>query len=172
MRAQKGIQSVLSMGLPLLLGSMSNTASTSSGAANLTKMINQTDAKNPLNNLGSFLSNPDTTSGSNILTTLLGGQMSGIQSAISQKTGLPPAVVNKVLAIAAPMVLGQVSKMFMGKDMDSVGLSSFLGEQSKAALQASPDAASLAKQFLTPQEESGGLASFLKKLLGGGAGTR
>jgi hypothetical protein len=164
---EKGVQSALGMGLPLLLGSMSNSASTSSGSDMLTKMMGQTAAKNPLDNLGGFLNNPQAAIGSNMLSSLLGGQMGGIQKAISQKTGLPDDVVNKVLAIAAPMVIGQVSKSFAGKSVDQNGLTSLLGEQSKLAMQASPDAASLAKQFLTPQE-SGGIMGFLKKLFGSG----
>ena len=41
------------------------------------------------------------------------------QVAISQKTGPPPAVVGKVLAIATPLVLGSVGTMFRGRTWTS-----------------------------------------------------
>jgi len=102
-----------------------------------------------------------------MLNSLLGSQLTPIQNAISQKTGLPPAVVGKVLAIAAPMVMGYVGKMFTQQKMDTAGLTSLLGEQSKMALQSSPEAASMAKQLLGAQEKAEGATGFLKKIFKG-----
>ena len=96
--------------------------------------------------------------------TLLGNQTSGIQSAISQKTGLS-AIVSKTLAIAAPMVMSYIGKMFTEQKMDQRGLS-FLGEQSKMVMQSSPDAAAIAKQFFPTEEKSSGIMGWLKKLFG------
>lgn len=96
---------------------------------------------------------------------LLGSQMTGIQNAIAQKTGLPPEIVGKVLTIATPLVMGYVGKMMGGKT-DQKSLSGLLGEQSKMAMQASPDAAALANQFLSRQEEAKGISGMLKKLFG------
>ena len=48
--------------------------------------------------------------------------MGTIQNAISQKTGLPPAAVGKVLEIATPMVMGYVGKMFVSQKMDTKSL--------------------------------------------------
>ena len=97
---------------------------------------------------------------------MLGSQMGPISSAISQKTGLPSAIVDKILAIAAPMVLGYVGKMFAGKQVDQQGLTSLLGEQSKAAMQSSPEVASMATQLLGKQQEAEKATGFFKKLLG------
>ena len=164
---QKGVGSALSMGLPLLMGSMANSASTPGGADMLTKMLGQMGGSNPMDNLGSFLSNPaGAAGGSGMLNTLLGSQMGTIQNAISQKTGLPPAVVGKVLAIAMPMVMGYVGKMFTGQKMDQNSLSNLLGQQSKMAMQSSPEAANMAKQLLATKEEPKGIMGMLKKLLG------
>ncbi len=162
------VQSALSMGLPMIMGSMANTAAAPGGADILTKMLTQGASSNPLDNLGGFLSNPAAAGGSAMVSTLFGGQMNAIQSAISQKTGLPPALVSQVMAIAAPMVIGYVGKMFVSQKMDTKGITSLLGDQSKLAMAASPDAAALAKQFLTTAapESSGGIMGFIKKLFG------
>src|SRR5512136_1711948 len=151
----KAVQSALSMGLPLIMGSMANTASKPGGTEMLTKMLSQTGSSNPVDNLGSLIANPAAAGGSGMVSTLFGSQMGTIQNAISQKTGLPPAAVGKVLEIAAPMVVGYIGKMFVQQKMDAAGLTSLLGDQSKMALAGSPDAAAMAQQLLGAQAGSG-----------------
>jgi hypothetical protein len=163
---EKGVQSALGMALPVILGSMSSTASKPGGADMISGMLGQMGGSNPMDNMGSFLGSPAASGGSGMVSSLLGSQMAPVQNAIAQKTGLPPAIVGKVLAIAAPMVIGYVSTMFAGKKVDQQGLTSLLGEQSKLAMQASPDAANMAKQLLGSQQEAGGTSGFFKKLFG------
>lgn len=161
------VQSALGMGIPMILGSMSGKASQPGGADMISGMLSGMSGGNPLDNLGGFLGNPSAAGGSGMVSSLLGSQMSGISGAISQKTGLPPAIVNKILEIAAPMVVGYISKMSGGKSMDQQGLSSLLSAESKSAMQSSPEAAALAQQFLGGKESTGGaLGGTLKKLFG------
>ena len=162
----KAVQSALSMGLPMIMGSMANTASQSGGADMLAKMLTQAGGNTALTSVSGLLGNTAAAGGSNMMSTLFGNQMNTIQNAISQKTGLPPAVVSQVLAIATPMVMGYVGKMFVGQKMDTKSLTSLLGDQSKMALAASPDAAAMAKQLMGAQESSGGIGGILKKILG------
>jgi len=163
---EKGVQSALGMGLPMIMGSLSNTASKPGGADMITNMMGQLGGSNPMDNLGSFLGSPAAAGGSGMVSSLLGSQMPPVQNAISQKTGLPPAIVGKVLAVATPILLGYVGKMFAGKKMDQQGLTTLLGEQSKMAMQSSPDAANMAKQLLGSQPEAAGASGMLKKLFG------
>lgn len=162
----KAVQSAMSMGLPMVLGSMANTASQPGGADVLTKMLAQAGGSNPLDNMSGFLGNPAAAGGSAMMNSLFGGQMGAVQTAISQKTGLPPAAVGKVLEIAAPMVMGYVGRMVVQQKMDAAGITSLLGDQSKTALAGSPDAAALAQQLLTAQAGTGGAGGILKKLFG------
>ncbi|MGA2914330.1 MAG: DUF937 domain-containing protein [Methanoregula sp.] len=162
----KAVQSALSMGLPMIMGSMANTASKPGGTDMLTKMLAQTGGNTPMDNLGGVLSNPAAAGGSGMVSTLFGSQMGTIQNAISQKTGLPPAAVGKVMEIATPMVMSYVSKMFVQQKMDTKSLTSLLGDQSKLALQSSPEAAGMAKQLMGAEESSGGISGILKKVLG------
>jgi hypothetical protein len=164
---QNAVKSAMGMGLPLIVGSMASKAAAPGGADMLMDMISKTGGSNPMDNLGGFLSNPQGAIGATMVNSLLGSQLTGIQTAISQKTGLPPAIVGQVLTIATPIVMGYVSKMFMGKKMDAAGLTSMLGAESKMAMQSSPDAANLAKQFLASPEVQSGIMASLKKLFKG-----
>ncbi|MDD1708710.1 MAG: DUF937 domain-containing protein [Methanoregulaceae archaeon] len=163
---EKGVQSALGMGLPMIVGSMANTASKPGGADMITSMMGQLGGSNPMDNLGGFLSNPAAAGSPGMVSSLLGSQMGPVQAAISQKTGLPPAIVGKVLAIATPIVIGYIGKMFSGKKVDQQGLTSLLGEQSKIALQSSPEAADMAKQLMGAPKDAAGVTGIFKKFLG------
>ncbi len=157
------VKSALGMGLPLVLGSMANSAGKPGGTEALTSMLAQAGGRNPLDNMGSFLSNPAAAGGSGMVNALFGNQMGAIQAAIAQKTGLPPAAVGKVLEIATPLVVGYVGKMFVSQKMDAQSLTGLLGDQSKVALTSSPDAAVLAHEMLATQDTPGGVSGILKK---------
>ncbi len=70
------------------------------------------------------------------------------------------------MEIATPLAMGYVGKMFVQQKMDAKGLTSLLGNQSKLALQSSPEAADMAQQLLGAQESSAGITGKLKKVLG------
>jgi len=163
---EKGVQSALGMGLPMIMGSMANTAAQPGGADMITGMLGQMGGSNPMDNLGSFLGSPAAAGGSGMASSLLGSQMAPIQNAIAQKTGLPSAVVGKVLVIAVPMVLGAIGKKFAGQKVDQQGLTSLLGEESKMAMQSSPEAAGMAQQLMGTKQEAAGATGMFKKLFG------
>lgn len=160
------VQTALGMGLPMIMGSMATTAAKPGGADTLTTMMAQAGGSNPLDNMTGFLGGSAVSGGSSMVSTLFGNQLAPVQTAIAQKTGLPPAVVGKVLAIAVPMVLAYVGKMTGGQKTDAAGLTSLLGEQSTKALAGSPDAAALAQQLMGAPAGSGGISGMFKKMLG------
>jgi len=84
-------------------------------------------------------------------SSLFGTQTDTLQNVIAQKSGVPPAVISKVIAIAVPMVAGYAGKMFIEQKMNPAGLASLLGIQSKMAMQASPEAATLFKILMAIQ---------------------
>ncbi|MCK9590407.1 MAG: DUF937 domain-containing protein [Methanoregula sp.] len=154
---------------PLLVAICS--ASKPGGTDMLTKMLSQAGSSkagssNPMDNRGGLLRNPAAAGGSGMVNSLFGSQMGTIQNAISQKTELPPAAVGKVMEIATPRVLGYVGNMFVQKKMDTQSLTSLLGDQSRMALQSSPDAAAIAQQLTGAQKSSNGISGILKKVLG------
>lgn len=163
---EKGVQSALSLALPMLMGSMAKTASKPEGADLVTSMIGQMGGSAPTDDLATYLATPAAPGGTDIVSSLLGSQMGTIQNAISQKTGLPPAIVSTLLAIVTPMIFGAVSKQFTGTKIDSTGLNTLLGDQAKMAMQSSPDAAALADQFLGAEQETSGILGSIKKIFG------
>ena len=161
------VQSALGMGLPMIMGSMATTAEKPGGADVLTGMMAQAGSSSPLDNMSGFLGGSAASGGSSMVSTLFGSQLAPVQDAIARKTGLPPAVVGKVLAVAVPMVLAYVGKMTGGQKTDAAGLTNLLGEQSAMALAGSPDAAALAQQVMGGREgSSGGISGMFKKVLG------
>ncbi len=106
----------------------------------LSKLATQAGSTNPIDNLGGFLSSPTTAGGSAMVSALFGSQLDTIQNVIAQKSGLPPAVIGKVMGVAVPMVVD-----YMGKqNISPAGLA----QQSKMAFQASPEADTLFKNLM------------------------
>jgi len=157
---QTAVTSALGMAMPLLLGAMANHAATPAGNQMLTKTLAQAGTSNPLDNMSGLLSNPAAAGGSGMVDALLGSQAGTIQNSIAQKTGLPPAAVSQVMAIAAPIIIGHLGTKVSGQG-DLQGL---LASHSKAALDASPDASALAEQL--PAARQSGVSGMLKKFLG------
>ncbi len=153
--------------MPLVLGAMANHASTPGGTEMLTRTLAQAGTSNPLDNMSGLIANPAAAAGgSGLVNTLLGSQMGTIQNAISQKTGLPPAAVSQVMAIAVPLIMGHISNMVAQKNVNPANLQGVLADHSKAALQSSPDAASLVQHFPAAAESTGTISGLFKKVLG------
>ena len=69
---EKGVQSALAMGLPMIMGSMANTASKPGGADMITGMLGQLGGGSPMDNLGSFLGGPAAAGGGGMASSLSG----------------------------------------------------------------------------------------------------
>ncbi len=158
------IKSALGMGIPAILGSMANNASKPGGLDMLKGMMSKADAANPTGDMAAMLSGGGSAGGSDMLSGLLGGQLAPIQNAIAKKTGLPASAIGQVLAMIVPMIMAKVSKMFTSQKMDDKGLTAFLGDQSKMAMQSSPDMADIMKQITGGAGEKTGFLAKLKAL--------
>jgi hypothetical protein len=67
--------------------------------------------------------------------------------------------------MAAPLLMSQLSKT-LGKGAGAEGITKLLGEQSKTALDASPNAAGAMQDLLASEKSSGGLRASIKKFFG------
>ena len=160
---EKSTKSALEMGLPLLLGAMSNKASKPEGANAIMSSLAQVGSNNPMDSMASYIGGVGPSKGTDMLSSILGSSLQPIQQSISKSTGLPQGVVGQLLSMALPLVLGSLSKSSPNQNMGSNDLSKLLGEQSKMAISASPDAAGVMKELLASQS-SGGLIGSIKKL--------
>ena len=133
-------QSILRVSLPLVVGTMATAAAKPGGAEMLSKLATQAGSTNPIDNLGGFLSSPMTAGGSAMVSALFGSQLDTVQNVIAQKSGLPPAVIGKVMGVAVPMVVSYIGK----QNISPAGLA----QQSKMAFQASPEADALFKNLM------------------------
>jgi hypothetical protein len=161
----KSTKSALEMGLPLLLGAMKNNASKPEGANAIMNGLSQIGSNNPMDSMASYIGSPGSPQGTDMLSSILGSSLQPIEQAISKSTGMPPAIVAKVLAMALPLVLGSLSKSSPGQSMGPNDLSKLLGDQSKMAMAASPDAAGVMKELFASQQSSGGLMGLIKKFM-------
>jgi hypothetical protein len=157
----KSVKSALEMGLPMLLGAMNNSASKPEGLNAIMKSLPQTGSSNPINNISSYLGTSDSVPGSDMLSSILGSNMQPIQQAISKNSGLSSGVVGKILTMVLPLLMGALSKN-LGKNMVPGDLSKLLGEQSKMALSASPDASGVMQELFASKKSSGGLLERIK----------
>lgn len=152
------VKSTMGMGLPSIMGSMADKATKPGGLDMLTGLLSKAGADDKLGDVSNVLGDVKGAGGMDMLSGLMGGQLGSIQNAISKKTGLPSGAVGQVLAIAAPLVMNKVGQMFTSQKMDSKSLSSFLGDQSKMAMDASPDTADIFKQLASTGQKTGILA--------------
>jgi len=161
---EKSTKSALEMGLPLLLEAISAKASKPEGANAIISSLAQVGSNNPLDSMASYIGGSGSSQGTDMLNSILGSSLQPIQQAISKKTGLPTGVVGQLLSMALPLVLGSLTKSSSGQSMGTNDLSKLLGEQSKMAMSASPDAAGVMKELLASQEGGSGIMGLIKKM--------
>ncbi|MBZ9728969.1 DUF937 domain-containing protein [Salegentibacter sp. JZCK2] len=126
---EKGkVTSTLGMALPLILGAMKRNAKDPQGAESLDKAL-QSEKHNGdvLNNLEN--KNPEelTGEGSKILNHVLGDKQSGISKTIAGALNMDVASVNKILEMAAPVVMGVLGQQKRKDNVDASGLAGLLG---------------------------------------------
>jgi hypothetical protein len=112
---------------PLLMGSMTRLASTPSGAETLLKMLPQ-DAGSfgSLTSLVSNLFSGGSTGGGSLLSSLMGPGVNAIGGALTKALGFN---VTPLLSMAAPALLGLVSKAVQSNKLDANGLGALLKSQ-------------------------------------------
>lgn len=121
--------SVLSMGLPVLMGAMKRNASTQQGAEGLMGALSNKHDGSILDNLGGLFGGGVDKSvmddGAGILGHVLGGSQQNVTSALSSKSGVDSGTVANILKVAAPILLGYLGKQ---KRQQNVQSSSGLGD--------------------------------------------
>ncbi|UAB80747.1 DUF937 domain-containing protein [Marixanthomonas sp. SCSIO 43207] len=125
--------SVLSMGLPILMGAMKRNANSQEGAMGLMNALsNSKHDGNVLDNLSGFFGggvNEDKKiDGLGILGHVLGGSQDNVVGALSKKSGIDSSSVMQILQVAAPILLGYLGKEKRQQNVDSQsGITSLLG---------------------------------------------
>ena len=107
--------------LPAILAAVNKNANNSEKAEGLNNALNQHDGS-ILNNLGSYLQNPDLKDGAGILGHLFGNNIQNVANAVSQSSGLDSQGSMKILQTLAPLVLGALGQQKKENNLDAEGI--------------------------------------------------
>ena len=107
--------------LPAILAAVNKNANNSEKAEGLNNALNQHDGS-VLNNLGSYLQNPDLKDGAGILGHLFENNTQNVANAVSQSSGLDNQGSMKILQTLAPLVLGALGQQKKENNLDAQGI--------------------------------------------------
>lgn len=162
---------LLGMALPVLMGAMQKNAATQGGAEGLLGAVMGKHDGSILDNLGGFfqggVDDSAVKDGEGILGHVLGGKQTGVEAALSQKTGLDMGTVAQVLKVAAPILMGLIGKQVRQSGVQDIGglgnvLSGLLGGGTGSKQQ------SLIESFLDSDGDGSIIDDVAGMLLGGG----
>ena len=129
-------QTALSAALPALLGSIAQKGATTDGAQSVLSLLDSPAVNTgALGNLSGLLSGGQQssalmTSGSGLLTSLLGDKFGALAGSLASIAGLKNSQsASNLLALLAPIVLGFIKKFAGDKGLGASGLASLLGGQ-------------------------------------------
>ncbi len=129
-------QSALASAIPILMNALARNSSTREGKAALQNAVRKDHDGSLLDNLGDFLSNPESANGAGILRHVLGDKRQNVEKYISKDAGLSGESAGKILEIAAPLVMGLLGKKSSGSGSAISGLlNSYLKTEKKQASQ-------------------------------------
>jgi hypothetical protein len=155
----------VSTAIPLLMTALARNASDPDGAASLHNALEKDHDGGVLDDIPSYLANPNVDDGNGILRHTLGGQQQAVEQSLAGSTGLDPAMIAKLLAMAAPLVLGMLAKQQKQGGLDNNGLTDMLNNEKKANASANPDMMDMLSGMLDMNKD-GGFMDDLSRLAG------
>lgn len=168
---QDQVASVLKGAVPGMLEGLSRNASSSQGAEALFNALGKNHDGSVLDDLAGFLgSSGGMADGAKILGHVFGNRQAGVENSISQASGVDMASVAKIMAMAAPLIMGALGKAKNQMNLDPAGLSQMLGQERQAAQQAAPDMMDFFGKMLDSDGDGGSMDDLAKmgsSLLGG-----
>ncbi len=139
-------EEVLKDSLPALLGGLDKNVQSGEGAASLANALGDHAGANPLGDLGALISGAV---GSGILEKVLGGKTPDVSEAIGGKAGVSGDDVEKILKIAAPIVMAFLaSRVAQGGKADPGEVKSEVEKASSSAKNDAPDLGSILGSLL------------------------
>ena len=159
-------QSAVQLAVPLILAALARNASQPQGAQELHQAVANDHDGSILDQLSSYLGNPQAANGSGILGHVLGGQRPAVENNLAQATGLDQNAAGSLLEMVAPMVMGAVGREQQQNGLDPNGLSEYLAQQQQAEAQSNPDLMGTLSSMLDSNRD-GSVADDLSRIAGG-----
>lgn len=123
---KEGTLSALGNAVPLIVGAMARNSQSPEGAQNLAGALDRDHDGSVLENLGGLIHNPDEGQGNGILRHVLGEKRPVAEQAVAERSGISMESAGKLLAIAAPIVMGMIGKKKREENLDSGGIAGML----------------------------------------------
>ena len=165
------VTNVLSGAVPAIMAGLTRNSQSSDGAAGLAGALDRDHDGSILDDVMGYLGGGgNLVDGAGILGHTLGGRQSTIESAVSRSSGVDIASVGKIMAMIAPLIMGALGKAKRERGFDAGGLAEMLGQQERAARQASPSAVDMFSKMLDSDGDGDPMDDIVKMgsgLLGG-----
>ncbi|HKO60697.1 MAG TPA: DUF937 domain-containing protein [Pyrinomonadaceae bacterium] len=159
-------QTAVQLAVPVILAALARNASKPQGAQELHQAVANDHDGSILDQLSSYLGNPQAANGSGILGHVLGGQRPAVENNLAQATGLDPNSAGSLLEMLAPMVMGAVGREQQQNGLDPNGLSEFLVQQQQAEVQSNPGLMGALSSVLDSNRD-GSVTDDLSRMAGG-----
>ena len=122
-------QTAVQLAVPVIVAALARNASQPQGAQDLHQAVASDHDGSILDQLTSYLGNPQAANGSGILGHVLGGERPAVESNLAQATGMDQNSAGSLLEMVAPLVMGAVGREQQQNGLDPNGLSQFLAQQ-------------------------------------------
>src|SRR5688572_24283765 len=122
-------QSAVQLAVPLILAALARNASQPQGAQELHQAVTADHDGSILDQLSTYLGNPQSANGAGILGHVLGGQRPAVENNLAQATGLDQGSAGSLLEMVAPLVMGAVGREQQQNGLDPEGLSQLLVQE-------------------------------------------
>jgi len=136
---QRQAASALQVVLPTLVAALQRNASSADGLSSLTSALDRGHDGSVLDDIAGVLAGRGAADGGNILAHILGDRQEPVARAVGRSTGLDTASVLKLLSLAAPLVLGAVSRARASQSGAGGSLADVLGGATTQLHRSSPD---------------------------------
>ena len=159
-------QTAVQLAVPVILAALARNASKPQGAQELHQAVSTDHDGSILDQLSSYLGNPQAANGSGILGHVLGGQRPVVENNLAQATGMDQNSAGSLLEMVAPLVMGAVGREQQQNGLDPNGLSEFLVQQQQAEVQSNPGLMGTLSSMLDSNRD-GSVADDLSRMAGG-----
>ncbi len=133
------VSSAIQMALPAILSGLANNAAQPQGAQQLNQALQQDHNGDVLDNLGGYVSAPNSDDGLGILGHIFGNRQGAVAQQVSQNSGLSLGQTAQLLITLAPIIMGFLGRKQQQQGLDAGGLTSMLqGQQQQMQSSGNP----------------------------------